>query len=491
MYLKAKKIDISTGGPLIALLNKKDAALLDLNPLDRIKIKNKKHHLIVALDITDKEIKKGHIGLLKESLNKFPIKTGEKLKISIEKTPISIEFIKKKLDNYELNQKEINQIIKDVVSNELTEIELTYFVSACYRNGLTNKETEYLTKAIIKNGGKLKLKNKIIVDKHSTGGLPNNRTTMLIVPIVAAAGLTMPKTSSRAITSAAGTADVMETLCNVCFSISKVKKIVKKTKACIIWGGAINLAGADDKLIKVRHPLRLDPEGMLLSSILAKKAAVNSTHVLIDIPIGKTAKISSKKEGLKLKKRFETLGKALGIKMKVMLSNGSQPIGKGIGPNLEARDILYILRRDKKAPKDLENKAIYMSTLILKMAGIKFAKKKVKEILNLGLANAKFKEIIKEQSGNSKVNPEDLKLGKYKFEVKAKKSGKISSIDNKKIAKIARIAGCPESKEAGIYIEIKLKQKVKRNQILFTIYSESKEKLKYAKSFVKNTISIQ
>ncbi|MFH1839896.1 MAG: AMP phosphorylase [Nanoarchaeota archaeon] len=491
MFLKAKKIDISTGGPLIALLNEKDAALLDLNPLDRIEIKGKKHKIIVAVDITDKEIRKGHIGLLKETLEKFPFKNGEKLKVKIAETPRSVEFIKKKLDGKELKKSEIDEIIKDVVENELTEIELTYFVSASYKGGFTDKETEYLTKAIIKNGTKLRLKSKIIVDKHSTGGLPNNRTTMLIVPIVAAAGLIMPKTSSRAITSAAGTADVMETLCGVCFPARKVEEIVKKTNACIVWGGAMNLASADDKLIKVRHPLRLDPEGMLLSSILAKKAAVNSTHVLIDIPIGKTAKTTTLKEGKTLKRKFKFLGKSLGMKVKVMLSDGSQPIGNGVGPNLEARDVLYILMRDKRAPKDLEEKIIYMSTLILKMVGIKFAKKKVREILNLGLANAKFREIIKAQGGNPKVKPEDLKVGRYKYEVKATRSGKISSIDNKRIAKIARVAGCPESNESGLYIEIKLRQKVKRNQILFTIYSESREKLKYAKSFVKNTIKIQ
>jgi AMP phosphorylase len=487
--LKSKDIKIATGGPLVAILNKEDAKNLDLRALDRIKIKHGKKEIIAVIDISEsEEIKKGQIGLFKELIRGLRIKKQTKLKVSPTPVPISVEYIKKKLDNKKLTKKEIYTIVNDLTKNELTEVELTYFVSACYLNKLNGIETKHLTEAMIKYGEKIEINKKIIADKHSIGGIPNNRTTMLLVPIITAAGITMIKTSSRAITSPAGTADTMESIAKVNFPIDKLVNIVKKTNGCITWGGAVDLASSDEKLIKVRHPLRLDPEGLMLSSILSKKAAVNSTHLLIDIPLGKTAKIKTKSHAKDLKKHFQKLGNQLKIKTKVIITNGSQPIGNGIGPNLEARDILYILRKNPLAPKDLERKSIYMANLIFKMTKTKAS---AKNILDSGQAYHQFMEIIKAQCGNPKVKPSDLKLGRLKYNVRANKKGKIVEINNKKIAKIARLAGSPDDKEAGIYLNAKLKNRVKKGQILMTIYSNSKVKLKNAKSFIKDSIIIK
>jgi len=335
------------------------------------------------------------------------IKDKQTVNVEYEFKPKSIGYIKKKLDGYRLNEEEINEIVKDAVNNALTQVDLTYFISACFTRELNIKEIVYLTKAIADNGSKLELNKKIVVDKHSSGGTPGNRTTMLITPIVAAAGLTMPKTSSRAITSAAGTSDVMECLAKVDFSVSQIKKIVEKTNACMVWSGSIDLASADDIFIKIEHPLSLDPTGMLLSSIMAKKRAVGATHVLIDIPWGEGAKIEDEKKALKLKKLFKKVARKLGIKVKIMLSDGSQPIGKGIGPALEARDVLYVLMNDDMAPEDLKEKAIKMSGMILEMAG-KGDEKTAREILESGKAYDKFKEIIKAQEGNPDIKPEQF-----------------------------------------------------------------------------------
>lgn len=493
MKIKVKDLGISSGGPFIAVINEQDASKLDLHPLDRIKIKNKRKEITAVVDISKhvKGLNKSYLGLFEEPFKALNLRNNNYVDISLEKKPISIDYIRKKLDNKKLSKNEINEIIKDIVNNKLTETELTYFVSACYINGLSDDETFYLTKSIVDNGKKLKLKKKVIVDKHSSGGIPNNRTTLIIVPIIAAAGLTMPKTSSRSITSPAGTADTFEALAKVEFSIKKIESIVKKTNACLVWTGSSldgNLAGADDKLIKVRHSLSLDPEGMLLASILAKKAAVNATHVLIDIPIGKSTKINTYKKALHLKNKFQKLGKKLNMKIKVIITDGSQPIGNGIGPNLEARDILSILKRDKKAPKDLEEKSIYMSSLILEMVGIKDSLSKAKKILNSGLAYKKMKQIIKAQSGNPNISPNKLKVGKFKYNFKAYKNGTIKEFNNYLISKIARIAGAPIDKEAGIYLNFHKKDIVKKNNILFTIYAKDKNKLKFAKSLLKKNI---
>ena len=250
----------------------------------------------------------------------------------------------------------------------------------------------------------------------------------------------------------------------------------------------MELAGADNKLIKVRHPLRLDPEGLMLASILAKKASVGSTHVLIDIPIGKTAKIHSKKVAKNLKKKFIELGKTLGMKVQVMITDGSQPIGNGIGPNLEARDILYILKRDERAPKDLEKKSIMMANKLFRLTKTKAS---AKEILNSKVAYLKMREIIKLQGGKVSINPDNLELGKYTFDVKSTKSGKVSEMNNIKLTKVARIAGSPEDKKAGIYLYKHVKDKVKRGEKLYTIYSSSRDKLEYAKLASKNAIVIK
>jgi putative thymidine phosphorylase len=490
MKFKVKDVDLSTGGTLIVILNSEDAKNLDLNGGDRVILKKNKREIITSVDITDsnKKIKNGQVGLFEEVLSALKVKRGEIISLNPTHTPASIEIIKRKLDGENLTEKEINIIVKDMVENDLTEMELAYFVSACYKNKLNQNEVVAFTKAILKNGKQIKFGKGIMADKHCLGGVPNNRTTMLITPIIASAGLKIAKSSSRSITSAAGTADTMEALSKIAFPIKKIKKIVKQANGCIIWGGAMELAGADNKLIRVRHPLRLDPEGLMLASILAKKASVGSTHVLIDIPIGKTAKISSKKIANNLKKKFMGLGKILGMKLQVIITDGSQPIGNGIGPNLEARDVLYILKRDKRAPQDLEKKSIMMANKLFRLTKTKAS---AKEILNSKVAYLKMREIIKLQGGKPSIDPDKIEIGKYIYDVKATKSGKVSEMNNIQLTKIARIAGSPEDKKAGIYLYKHVKDKVKRGEKLYTIYSDSKDKLKYAILASKNSIVIK
>jgi AMP phosphorylase len=481
MKLKSKILDFSTeDGPFIAILNEDDARRLDVFALDRIKIVYNKKEIIATLDISSKIVKQGEIGLFQEVIKSLEVKNSVIVEIFLERKPQCISYIKKKLKGEILSKDEIFSIIESVANNELSDIELTYFVSACYSKQLNKEEIINLINAILENGKRLELKNeKIILDKHSIGGVSGNRTTMIIVPILAAAGVIIPKTSSRAITSAAGTADTMEVLAPVELSIEKIKQVVEKTNGCIVWGGTNELAGADDKLIKIERPLSLDSESLLLASVLAKKISVNATHVLIDIPIGEKledAKIDSKRQAKKLKKKFIHLGKKFGLKIKIFISDGSEPIGNGIGPNLEARDVLKVLQNKYDAPKDLKNKALKMAGLMLKMIK-KGDEKKAKEILESGRAYIKMKEIIKEQGGDPDITIDEIALGRFSYTVNAKKEGYIRNIDNKAIAKIARIAGAPKDKEAGIYLHVKRGDLVKNNDILFTIYAKDNKKL--------------
>jgi AMP phosphorylase len=482
MKLRVKDLDIATGGLLVAAINEEDARKLDLYHGDRISIKKGKRETTAIVDIAEsrKAVPPGHAGLFEEVLDKLHAKHNDIVHIDLKEKPAGVRNIRKKLLGKALTRKELNEIVNEIVNDDLSNIELTYFISACFTNGMTLDETVSLAKAIVKYGGQVRLKKKPILDKHCSGGVPGNRTTMIIVPVITAAGFYMPKTSSRSITSPAGTADTMEVLAPVSLEIKMIEKVVNKTKGCICWGGAVNLAAADDKLIKIRHPLSLDPEGMLLASILAKKAAVGATHVLIDIPVGKDAKIKTKKQARHLERRFNEVGEELGMKIHVMVSDGTEPIGHGIGPALEARDVLWLLRRDKKRPLDLELKAVKMATRLLRTAGVKNPRRKVLNILNSGMAYEKMKEIIKAQGGDPNINPDKIKIGKYTYTFKAKKSGKIVDIDNITIAKVARVAGAPKDKEAGIYLYKHENAKVKKGEPIFTIHAKSPKKLKFA-----------
>ena len=243
--------------------------------------------------------------------------------------------VRAKLHGERLREKDIVTIVKDVVERHLSTAEIAAFLTALSIHGLSTSENEALSRAMVATGKTLSFGEGPILDKHSVGGIPGDKTSMLVVPIVAAAGFTIPKTSSRAITSPAGTADRVETLCPVNLSINEIKEVVAKTNGCLVWGGSLELAPADDLFIQVEYPLGIDP--MLLPSILSKKKAIGATHVAIDIPTGMGAKIKTRTEAYTLASDFVDLGKRLGLNIQCALTFGDQPLGCGIGPALEAR----------------------------------------------------------------------------------------------------------------------------------------------------------
>lgn len=482
MKLRIKNIKLEAGRP-IAFLHEKNAKKLNLHIGDRVQISQNGFKSTATVDISNL-VREKEIAFSKETKDYIKLNPKKPVLISLALEPGSTRIIAKKLEGKELSKEEIFIIIRDIVNNSLTEAEVAYFVSAVYEKGMSFKETIGLTEAIFKTGAKLSWNGDKIADKHSIGGIAGNRTTPIAVSICAAAGVIMPKTSSRAITSASGTADVMEVLTKVDFSAQELKDIVKRTNACLAWGGSLGLAPADDKLIRVERLLNLDPEAQLLASIISKKLAAGSKYVLIDIPYGPQAKVS-KEEAEKLKQKFLKIAKHFRLKMKVVLTLGDQPIGNGIGPVLEMRDVLRVLKQDN-SPKDLENKSIFIAAQILEMIG-KCKKGKgefiARSILETGAAFEKFEEILNAQ-GKKKV---DLTPGKHVYEVSAIKSGKVAVLDNKAINTTARILGCPEDKRSGIYIHKHKDESVIKGETLLTLYAESAAKLKEAIHYYNNT----
>jgi len=483
IHLKAKPFSISSGKH-IAIINSDTAAKLGLRALERIEIQNKEtgKSIVTVIDTTEKLLKKGEIGLFNEVTMALGVVEGHPLSVSAAGTPESLQFIKKKLHGKELTAMEINSIVKDIDRNMLSDIELSSFMTSVFINGYSLPETVAMTKALTENGKILELDAEPVVDKHSIGGI-NGRATMIIVPIVASAGLFIPKTSSRSITSAAGTADAMEVLANVNLSFKKIRGITEKIGGVIAWGGSLDLAPVDDKIIKIEHPLSLDPQGQVIASVIAKKASVGSKFVVIDIPIGPRMKILDRKEGALMAEKFISVGRRMGMKIEAVLTDGSQPSGPAFGPALEARNVMEIL--EGKVFDDMAQKSCELSGVLLELVekckdgrGFDCAKK----ILKSGEALKKMKQIINAQG--KKINSSKaIPWAPYSIEVKIDRDGEIASADAGILKDVARIAGAPHNKTAGVLLNTEIGQKVSKGEILYTIYAENKRKLELAEKY--------
>jgi thymidine phosphorylase len=319
-----------------------------------------------------------------------------------------------------------------------------------------------------------------VVDKHCIGGIPGNRTSMLVVPIVAEHGLWCPKTSSRAITSPAGTADTMEVLARVELPVERLVPIVRANRGCIAWGGSARLSPADDILISVERPLGIDSPGQMVASILSKKVAAGSTHLLLDIPVGPSAKVRSMADAQRLKRLFEHVAIPLGLALEVVITDGSQPIGRGIGPVLEARDVMQVLRNDPQAPADLREKALRLAGRMIEFDpdvrggdGLRIAR----DILESGRALQRMDAIIDAQ-GRREQPPMP---GALVHEVRAAADGTVRAIDNLRLARIARLAGAPQMPGAGADLLKKQGDPVRRGEVLYRIHAEVEADLGFAR----------
>ncbi|MBD3190075.1 MAG: AMP phosphorylase [Candidatus Heimdallarchaeota archaeon] len=490
LELTIKPLDIEAGGKYIVVLNEAWSHQKGIYAGDRVQILKGKHKLIGIVDTSDTSIKPYEIGIFEEIETAYGFKAGEKVRIRRVEETTSPKLIKEKLDGKKLSFEEIQTIVKDIVTRRLSASEISAFAVSTYTRDWSMDEIADLTISMVETGEQLEWTKHPIANKHCLGGVPGNRTTLLVVPTIAAAGVAIPKTSSRAITSPAGTADTMEVFAKVEFRSNELQKIVNEINCCIAWGGAVDLAPADSAMIKVLNPLRLDPVPMTISSIMAKKKASGTTDLIIDIPYGKETKVPTKTEAKELSKKFEKIGRNLEINIKVLITEGSEPIGNGIGPILEARDVLKVLERREDRPKDLEEKSLKLCGELLKLIG-KGDYKKAKEILESKQALEKFKEIIKAQKGNPKISVEDLQLARYTKEITATKSGKIKTINNFYITEIARRLGCPGLKDCGVFIHHHVGETVEKGQKLLTLHAKSKEELSETVSYLSNNEPIK
>jgi len=453
--------------------------------LTRLVIHHKRRRIVASLNVVHSDLlKEFEAGLSNISLRRLDVMDGDIITVSHLKPIDSLSDVRAKMYHKKIDEAAYRGIVTDITGGFYSDIEIAAFIAACTGNNLDLDEIIWLTKAMIDSGSKITWNGKIIVDKHCIGGLPGNRTTPIVVPIIAEAGLTIPKTSSRAITSPAGTADTMETLTNVNLSIEEIKKVVNEEGGCFAWGHLAKLSPADEILITVEKALDLDSEAQMIASVLSKKAAVGSTHVVIEIPFGETAKVRTHDAALKLQYYFKAVGEAVGLNVEVLITDGSQPIGRGIGPSLEATDILSVLRNEPDAPADLKEKALLIAGALLELSGKTDRGKGIAEaraILESGRAFAKFEKICHAQGRLSIPH-----LAKYKQEIKSEVAGTVIAIDNRKLAKIAKLAGAPHYPAAGIFFEAPIGTNVEPGQTLYTIYAESEGELQYTVEYLES-----
>lgn len=452
--------------------------------LTRVLVHLKEESIVATLNvITSDLLKHDEVSLTDSAFTALQAKEGDFLSVAHLEHLSSLRHIRSKIYGNRLNEQQFSEIIHDITKGNYSGIHTAAFVSSCAGKLLNKEEITWLTQAMIAEGYQLKWDSAIVMDKHCVGGLPGNRTTPIVVAIVAEAGLTIPKTSSRAITSPAGTADTMEVIAPVKLELEKVKEVVEKEGGCIVWGGGVKLSPADDIIIRVERALDIDSEGQMIASMLSKKVAAGSTHVVIDIPVGETAKVRTHQEAESLSSLFKEIGKAIGLHVKVMITDGSQPIGIGIGPALEAKDVLSVLKNEENAPNDLKVKSLQLAGMLLELAGKSDIGKgyaDCKTILESGRAFQKFKAIciaqgaFKEPGMASIIHP-----------IFAESSGTVTKIDNRKLATIAKLAGAPDAPTAGIRFLAPLGKKVERNDLLFEIHSESEGELTYALEYLK------
>ena len=481
MKLRLKRIGIDTHRENIAFLAYDDLTgrALGLHPMDRIEISANQRRLVAVLNIVEETLLPvGTIGLSNAAFDKLGAYDNSIVEVGPAEEPASLDLLHSKMEGKQLTYHDFEGIVDEVVQGRYSKVELTALVVAATINGLSDDETMWLTKAMIQSGDQLKFDCPIVADKHSVGGVPGNRTTPIVTCIAAAAGLLMPKTSSRSVTSPAGTADTVETLMNVEVQADRIYEIVRRENGCLVWGGAVNLAPADDLIIQIEHSLNIDAQGLMISSILAKKKAAGATHVVLDIPVGHGTKAETTEKGALLRQRFQQLGLRLGLNIRVLLTDGSQPIGNGIGPALEAEDVVKVLINDPEAPVDLREKSLYLTGELLELTGKSVpgqGRSIAQQILASGKALDKF-EKIRTLQGRHEIPT----LGSHTKDVFAEKKGQVIAIDNRIISRVAQLAGAPHNPGAGVYLAKHVNDLVEKGELLLRIYAESDESLSFA-----------
>jgi thymidine phosphorylase len=483
--LKLRRLGIDTyQEPVIYMRSDCDVCRAEgFEARSRIEVRLGRRAIIATLNVVSGDLLAiDEAGLSEHAWRMLAARPGDQVELSHPDPLDSLSALRAKVFGNRLDDEAIGAIVRDVAAGRYSDLHLAAFVTASAGGRLDIDETVALTRAMVDVGARLEWPDEIVADKHCVGGLPGNRTTLIVVPIVAACGVAIPKTSSRAITSPAGTADAMETLAPVDLGLAAIRRVVEREGGCIVWGAAAGLSPADDVLIRVERPLDFDSETQLVASVLSKKIAAGATHVVVDIPVGPTAKVRDHDAAAVLAAQLERVAARLGLTLRAFLSDGAAPVGRGIGPALEARDVLAVLHDDAAAPDDLRQRSLAIAADLLEFVGHVRRGEGMRcaaETLASGQARKKFEAICQAQGG-LRVPPRAA----YTHAVAASLAGRVGTIDNRRLARLAKLAGAPRDAAAGLDLHVRPGQPVARGEPLFTLHAESPGELDYALGYL-------
>ncbi|RAI42749.1 phosphonate metabolism protein/1,5-bisphosphokinase (PRPP-forming) PhnN [Rhodoplanes roseus] len=480
--LRLARMPLSAGSRALAVLPRDSSVLgaADYLGPGRIDIAGRGRSIRAEVALADPgTLAVDSVGLTHEVFDRLGLPEGTPVVLTRTPTPASRAALRTKIRGGTLDEADYARVVGDIVEGRYPDAEVSGFLVAADR-GLDDAEVLALAKVRASFASRITWDEPIVADKHSMGGIPGSRVTMVLVPIVAAHGLAIPKTSSRAITSAAGTADAMETLARVDLDADDVRRVVAQARGCVAWNGRLNHSTLDDVMNAITRPLGLESTRWSVASILSKKLAAGATHVVVDLPFGPRARIKSAAEATALAQLFESVGAGLGLFVEAVPTDGTAPIGRGIGPALEARDVLWVLENDPEAPADLRDKVLHFASRILAwdpaIGDRETARRRAEDLLGSGAAREALDRIIVAQGARS----EPVRPGRLTRAVVAERSGTVTDIDGFAVAGIARVAGAPLDKSAGIDLRARLGDMVSKGDALFVIHAGAASDLEAA-----------
>lgn len=388
------------------------------------------------------------------------------------------QLLYQKTNGASLHKIDYESLLPAIIQNKFSLADVQAFLIACTEQ-LNEEEIFSIAHARTLLYPRLQWPQTMVMDKHSMGGILGNRVTMVVIPIIAAYGLMIPKTSSRAITSAAGTADTMEVLAKVDLTFDEVKACVNATNCCIAWNGKLNHSVLDDAINPIARALGLDTRFWSVASILSKKFTAGSTHIVIDIPYMPTGKVKTLEDATELARLFERVGQAIGLVVKAFPTDGNIPVGRGIGPSLEARDVLQVLNNNAQAPQSLIDKSLFFAAHLLalddRVGNFKSGHQLAQELLHSGAALKSMNRMIEFQGKATSLNQLI-----HSLDIIANQEGVITAIDGHILSGIARLAGAPTLKAAGIDLKKTIFDTVKTGEVLYQIQSTDQQLLNEA-----------
>ena len=484
--LKVQILPVKDAETLNVVLNERQALWFWVMAKDKITITKSNWEKITSNVLVSSKIPTGTLWVYENLIERFPLENWEIIGIEIaEASSTANEAIRKKMRWETISYDEMYAIIKDISEWKLSEIMMTYYVASSFFYPTTDNETYQTAKAMAECGVMFKYpKWEIVADKHCIGWVPWNETTMIIIPILASLWIKMPKNFSKAITSPAATWECVNVLMDINFDKEWIEKLIKENNCCLVRWWWLDLAPADDKLIKVQYPLAMQSRAKVVSSIMAKKYAMWVTHSVIDIPVWDTAKVKTMEEALDWKQKFEYVGKKLWMKVAVQITPANEVIWNWVWAILQVREVLRVLQQHAKRPLDLEAKAIFLSSKIIQIVWLakwRDAERLAKKQLTSWAARKMMQKIIKSQNWrNPNIQSEELQPWIFTKEILADKNGKIKKVNLHNINHIARRLGCPAINEAWLYFSKRLWDKVKKWDVLFTMYATSENKIDLA-----------